>query len=47
MKKSILIILLIFVSCFNSIAFAERDSGDEYVYTLEELEQLKKKLIKY
>lgn len=42
MKKSILIILLIFVSCFNSIAFAERDSGNGYVYTLEELEQLEK-----
>ena len=42
MKKRVLIILLIFVSCFNTISFAERDSGDEYVYTLEELEQLKK-----
>lgn len=42
MKKRVLIILLIFASCFNTISFAERDSGDEYVYTLEELEQLEK-----
>lgn len=42
MKKIVLITLLIFVSCFNSISLAERDSGNEYVYTLEELEQLEK-----
>lgn len=42
MKKRVLIIMLIFISCFNTISLAERDSGNEYVYTSEELEQLEK-----